>query len=359
MENLFGLAQDALRERIGEIAPRPYHAGQIFRWIYARGVAEFASMTDLPRGLRAALEDRFRIRPPEVATVARSADGTSKYTLRLEDGELVETVRIPEARRLTICISSQVGCALGCRFCLTASMGLRRNLTPGEIVGQIWALRGRGDLPGGNFNVVLMGMGEPMHNLEAVMAAIAVLTHLDGFGLPWRRVTLSTAGHVAGIRQLAEYPSRPRLAVSLAATTDAQRDALMPINRRWPIRTLLEALREYPLRARERITFEYVLLDGVNDAPADAARLARLLHGIPAKVNLIRYNRTDQGEFAAPPEPRVRGFRDRLLDLGMPVSIRKRRGEDIFAACGQLALHGQDPGPAAATPLPAAGGTNP
>ncbi|MCZ6670743.1 MAG: 23S rRNA (adenine(2503)-C(2))-methyltransferase RlmN [Acidobacteria bacterium] len=344
-QNLFGSEEITLRERLAPVTPHPFHAGQIFHWIYGRGVTDFGKMTDLPLPIRAVLNDRFRIHPPAIASVARAADGTTKFTIRLEDGEEVESVLIPEGRRITLCISSQVGCALGCRFCLTAEMGLRRNLTPGEIVGQVWSLRQHAGLFDRTFNLVLMGMGEPMCNLDAVMAALGILADQRSFATPIRRVTLSTVGHVPGIRALARYPDRPRLAISLVATTDAQRDRLMPINRKYPIRELFSALREYPLRPKERITFEFVLMAGINDSLEEARRLARLLHGLRSKVNLIRYNRTGRGEFSPPAEYRVKRFRDRLLELGIPVSIRKQKGEEIYAACGQLALRRDVPPP--------------
>lgn len=344
-QNLFGSEEMALREWLAPVTPHPFHAGQVFHWIYGRGVTDFGKMTDLPLSIRAVLNDRFRIHPPAIAGVARAADGTTKFTIRLEDGEEVESVLIPEGRRITLCISSQVGCALGCRFCLTATMGLRRNLTPGEIVGQVWSLRKHAGLFDRAFNLVLMGMGEPMCNLDSVMAALGILADQRSFATPIRRVTLSTVGHVPGIRSLARYPDRPRLAISLIATTDAQRDRLIPINRKYPIRELFSALREYPLRPKERITFEFVLMAGINDSLEEARRLARLLHGLRSKVNLIRYNRTGMGEFSPPAEYRVIRFRDRLLELGIPVSIRKRKGEEIYAACGQLALRRDVPSP--------------
>ena len=343
-ENLFGRTEADLRDALAPWTDRPFHAGQLFHWIYGRGETDFAAMTDLPRALRASLAERFRIEPPAVARVIRARDGTTKYAIRLADGEEIETVLIPEGGRRTLCVSSQVGCALGCRFCLTAQMGLRRNLTAGEIVGQVWLLRREPELAGRSFNIVLMGMGEPMQNLDAVMEALGILADPRSVAVPMRRVMLSTAGHLPGILRLAQYERRPRLALSLTATTDPQRDRLMPINRKWPIAELLAALREFPFAPRERLTIEYVLLAGVNDSMSDAGRLAHHLRPLPAKVNLIRYNRTDQGDFAPPPEKQVRAFRDRLLELGTAVSIRKRKGEEIFAACGQLALRAPEPG---------------
>ncbi|MEE9227306.1 MAG: 23S rRNA (adenine(2503)-C(2))-methyltransferase RlmN [Acidobacteriota bacterium] len=355
-ENLFGLTEDGLREKLARLDSRGYQAGQIFRWMYGRGVTDFRAMTNLPLPLRETLGSHFRISCPIVDAVVRAADGTTKYTVRLEDGERVETILIPEGKRLSICVSSQVGCALECRFCMTATMGLRRNLTAGEIVGQVWLLRQHAALSVHPLNIILMGMGEPMQNLPAVMDALRLLADERTFNIPYRRVTLSTAGHVPGIRKLATYPERPRLAVSLTATTDKLRNRLMPINRRYPIGILLETLRGYPLGNREKVTFEYVLLAGVNDSVQDADRLAKLTHGLRCKVNLIRFNRTDGSEFIAQTEERVKIFRDRLRARKVSVTLRKQKGEEIFAACGQLALRRSDPS-AATDPSVKAGGS--
>ena len=272
----------------------------------------------------------------------RSRDGTVKYLLRLEDAEGVEAVYIPEKRRITFCISSQIGCPLGCTFCLTAKMGLVRNLTAGEIAGQAAVLAGEHRLRANEFNLVFMGMGEPLNNYDAVLSAFRVLTDAEGFGIAPRRITLSTAGVVPGLRRLAAERPRPRIAVSLSATTDALRNELMPINRAYPLAQLFETLREIPLAPRERITLEYVLLRGINDSPEDALRLAALAGKMPVKVNLIPYNEAAVKEYAPTRLPGALALRDLLLARGIPSSVRRRRGADISAACGQLAILDRD-----------------
>jgi 23S rRNA (adenine2503-C2)-methyltransferase len=315
-----------------------FRAAQLFRWIHARRAARFSEMSDLPAELRADLERRFSLDRLPVVHRAVSGDGSVKYGLELQDGAVVEAVFIPDGARRTLCLSSQVGCRFGCTFCATARMGLVRHLGAGEIVGQAMALIEPHELSHGSaFNVVFMGMGEPMDNLEAVLEAFEILTDPDGFGLSWRRVTVSTAGHVEGIARLAARPHRPRLAVSLNATQNEIRTRLMPITRKWPLEELKAALLAYPLRQGERLTFEYVLLTGENDSPADARRLAGLLHGLRARVNLIPWNPFDAPGHARPTLETVETFRDALLGRGCDATIRFSRGEDVMAACGQLA----------------------
>jgi 23S rRNA (adenine2503-C2)-methyltransferase len=338
VENLYGKSRDELGVLLAPLTGRAFHARQLFGWLYARGASDFGAMSNLPRPLREALAARFTIRTPARERRECSADGTVKYRLRLEDGKAVESVTIPEARRITFCISSQVGCPLGCEFCLTAKMGLVRNLAPGEIAGQVALLAAEHDLSANDYNIVFMGMGEPLNNYEAVMGAFRLLTDPEGFAIAPRHITLSTAGVVPGIRRLAGELSRPRLAVSLSATTDELRDRLMPINRAYPLAVLFQAIREFPLPPRQRVTLEYVLLRGLNDSLEDAARLASLVGAARVKVNLIPYNEGAGEEFSPPPAAAARAFRDRLLDRGVPASLRKRRGADISAACGQLAI---------------------
>jgi 23S rRNA (adenine2503-C2)-methyltransferase len=336
--NLFGMDRAGLAEVLGPLAPRPYRIGQIYRWLYARLATGFEAMTDLPGSVRSALAGRFRIAWPEVRETRRSAaDGSRKYVFGLDDGREVEAVFILHGRRVTLCLSSQAGCALKCRFCLTGTMGLQRHLTPGEILGQAAVLARDGGLRPNGYRIVFMGMGEPLHNYDAVMTAFRVLADPDGFGLAPRRVTLSTVGLVPAIERLARESPRPRLAVSLAAAHDALRDDLMPINRTHDLESLLDACRRFPLGPRERITFEHVLLEGINDSEAEARRLARLLRGVRAKVNVIPYNEAGVPGFRTPAPERAARFRDALLDLGVPASIRWSRGRDIGAACGQLA----------------------
>ncbi len=293
-------------------------------------------MTDVGKPLRAALADAFELPalpPPEVV---RAADDTRKLLFTLEAGRAIESVLIPDAPRLTVCISSQAGCAMGCAFCATARLGLQRHLSAAEIAAQLLAARRALD-PGERItNVVFMGMGEPLANYDHVVAAIEILTAPWGFGLSGRRITVSTVGLLPQLQRLVrETPAS--IAVSLTATTDALRDALMPVNRRYPLAELFATCRALPIAQRRRITFEYVLLAGVNDAPADAARLVRLLHGLRAKVNLIPFNPFPGAPYAPPTPAVVERFKQRLLAAGVNASTRVTRGRDIQAACGQLA----------------------
>jgi 23S rRNA (adenine2503-C2)-methyltransferase len=295
-------------------------------------------MSNLPLPLRSALSQRYRVGRPEVEARQQSRDGTVKYLLRLEDGKAVEAVAIPEKSRTTFCISSQIGCPLGCTFCLTARMGLVRNLTPGEIAGQAAVLAGEQGLQANEYNLVFMGMGEPMNNYDSVLAAFRILVDPQGLGIAPRHITLSTAGVVPGLRRIAAESPRPRIAVSLSATTDKLRDELMPVNRAYPLAVLFETLRAIPLAPRERITFEYVLLRGINDSLDDAVRLAALAGRMSVKINLIPYNEASVQGYARPAPAAARAFRDLLLARGLRASLRKRRGADISAACGQLAI---------------------
>jgi len=323
-----------------------YRAGQVFQWVYRRGITEFAAMTDLPAAQRAALADRFRISTPPVARRDISEDGTEKFLLTLQDGRHVESVFIPRTPHQTFCVSTQVGCAMGCAFCLTATMGLLRNLTPGEIVGQVRVLAGALDLHAARFNVVFMGMGEPLHNYDATMAAVRILADDHGFAVHPRRITVSTVGIVPGIERLAAEDVMPRLAVSLHAPTDEQRAALVPVNRKYPIADIIEACRRFPPARRGRITFEYVLLAGVNDAPDDARRLAALVQDLHVKVNLIPLNPAAGIPFERPSDERIDAFGRTLAERGITVMVRKSRGRDIRAACGQLAIEGTKKSPA-------------
>ncbi len=334
--NLFGLEREELA--VASAGPgRPgFRAAALYRWMYARRACDFERMSDLPAALRRELAARFRIDWPRAEKVAASADGTHKYLVGLEDGRRVEAVYIPQASgRITLCLSSQVGCALGCRFCRTAQMGFVRNLSPGEIVGQALRLEERHRLRP-PYNVVFMGMGEPLLNLDALMAAIRILADPDGLGLSARRITVSTAGYVPGIERLARESPRPRLAVSLNSTTDAVRSDLMPINRRWPLPELLEACRAFAAAGRGRVTFEYVVLRGANDGAEDVRRLVRMLSRLRCKVNLIPYNPIGGEEFRRPTAPALEKMRRALVASGVPASVRFSKGVDIGAACGQL-----------------------
>lgn len=335
-----------LESAFQELGIPAYRARQVFGWIYHRGVPDFAAMTDLPQALRASLAGRFRVHTLVTARRDVSADGTQKFLLGLGDGMSVEAVFIPDTPNQAFCVSTQVGCAMGCGFCLTATMGLVRNLTPGEIVGQVRQLADALDLRDKTFSIVFMGMGEPLHNYDHTMAAIRILTSPHGFGMSPRRITVSTVGLVPAIQRLATEDVMPNLAISLHATTETQRAALVPINKKYGIDEVLDACRAFPLGKRDRITFEYVLLDGVNDTPADAHRLARLLADIRGKVNLIPLNPAPGIPYERPSDDRINEFGRILADLGIIVSVRKSRGRDIRAACGQLAVEGRKKSPA-------------
>jgi len=324
---------EVVAESLGE--PR-YRGRQLFTWLQAKRARDFEAMHTLPRSLRGLLAARARIGRAGVARAQRASDGTRKFLFRLADGEEIESVLIPDGDRLTACISSQAGCPLACRFCLTGLMGMRRNLTAAEIVGQILLLQESLE-PGERLsNVVLMGMGEPLLNFPQVEKALRILSDERGAAISPRRITLSTAGHVPGIARLAASDLGVNLAVSLSATTDAVRDQIMPINRRWPLAELLAACRAYPLPNRRRLSFEYVMLQGVNDALEDARRLVRLLHGLRCKVNLIPFNTSPDLPDRPSPRPQVEAFQQILLDAGLTATIRESRGWDISAACGML-----------------------
>jgi 23S rRNA (adenine2503-C2)-methyltransferase len=348
--NIVGLTRDQLRAALIAAgtpeAQAKMRVGQVWQWVYHWGVRDFAAMTNLAKGYRALLEEKFTIQLPQVVTRQISADGTRKYLVRIAGGHEVETVYIPEDGRGTLCISSQVGCTLTCSFCHTGTQKLVRNLTAAEIVGQVMLARddlGEWPVPGAPkdetrliSNVVLMGMGEPLYNFENVRDAMKVVMDGEGLTLSRRRITLSTSGVVPEIARTAEEIGC-LLAVSFHATTDEVRDRLVPINKRWNIKTLLDALRDYPrLSNSERITFEYVMLKGVNDSDADARRLVKLIAGIPAKINLIPFNEWPGAPYERSDWDRIEAFADIIYKAGYASPIRTPRGEDIMAACGQL-----------------------
>jgi 23S rRNA (adenine2503-C2)-methyltransferase len=349
--NLVGLTRDALQEAL-ITAGTPtkqvkMRLGQLWQWIYEKGVRDFEQMTNLSKDYRALLADHFVIAIPEVVSKQVSTDGTRKYLVRIAGGHEVETVYIPESDRGTLCISSQVGCTLTCSFCHTGTQKLVRNLTAGEIIGQVMLARddlGEWPAPGRNpatsarllSNIVLMGMGEPLYNFENVRDAMKIAMDPEGIQLSRRRITLSTSGVVPEIARTATEIGC-LLAVSFHATTDEVRDKLVPINKRWNIEALLEALRDYPKASNsERITFEYVMLKGINDSDADAHRLVDLIKGIPAKVNLIPFNPWPGAPYARSSNNRINAFSEIVYQAGYASPVRKPRGEDIFAACGQL-----------------------
>lgn len=349
--DLRSLDRAELDRLVAELRERPFRARQLYRWLHLRGAASLDEMTDVPRSLRAALAERCALTTLERDAEQRSSDGTIKWRWRTADGRAVESVYMPEAERKTLCVSSQIGCGMGCSFCVTATLGLSRNLTPGEIVDQVHRANRRlvelGEGVGNRplTNLVFMGMGEPLANFENLKAALEILLSEDGPNFSHRHVTVSTVGLAPMIRRLGEE-TQVKLAISLNATTDETRSRIMPVNHRWPISELLRACREFPLKQGRRITFEYVMLGGVNDGDDDAERLSRVLKGIPSKVNLIPYNESPGLAHEAPEQARVEAFRDRLVAAGITAVVRKSRGRDIAAACGQLAaasspLHGR------------------
>jgi 23S rRNA (adenine2503-C2)-methyltransferase len=329
-----------LEDALVELGAPRFHGRQIFHWIHRRGVTDPSGMTDLGRALRAELADQFVIGTPSVISRQVSADGTTKFLLGLGDGRRIEAVYIPDTPAQTFCISTQVGCAMACAFCLTGKMGLMRHLTAGEIAGQVRVLALETGLADRTFNIVLMGMGEPLHNYDATMKALRMLADEQGLAVHPRRITLSTVGVLPAMERLAQEPIMPNLAVSLHATTDEDRSAIVPINRKYGLEELIEACRQFPLAKRRRITFEYVLLAGVNDTPEDARRLAKLLAGIKAKVNLLPLNAAPGIPFERPSDERVDAFAKILADREVTVSVRRSRGRDIRAACGQLIVEG-------------------
>ena len=335
--SLLGTSRQSLARLMQQQGEPAFRGRQIFRWIHQQRSADFTAMTNLPESLRGRLAENFSVARPEVRDRRQAEDGTCKWVLSLDDGQVIEAVYIPDGQRITLCLSSQVGCAFGCTFCATATMGKIRNLTTAEILGQVLTLvDGHHIAPSQPFNIVFMGMGEPMDNFEAVMEAFDILTDPEGANLSWRRITISTVGHVDGIRRLAAMENRPRLAVSLNATTDSQRERLMPVNRKWPLEQLCAALSDFPVRSAERITCEYVLMAGETDTAADGRNLVRLLHGLPVKLNLIPWNPSPGLPHERPADEAVEGFRTALLARGLDASIRFSRGRDAAAACGQL-----------------------
>jgi 23S rRNA (adenine2503-C2)-methyltransferase len=343
--DLANFDRPALEAALEERGHKRFHARQIFRWIHKQGVTDVAAMTDLSRELRATLAEQFTIATPEVVAHERSSDGTEKFLLRLSDGRQLESVFIPDTPGMTFCISTQVGCAMACAFCLTGKMGLVRNLTAGEIVGQVRVLAGALDMRDKSFNIVLMGMGEPLHNYDETMRALRMLNDEHGFAMSPRRVTLSTVGLLPALEKLAREPLMPNLAISLHAPTDRVRGDLVPLNKKYGVADIIDACKRFPLAKRSRITFEYVLLAGVNDSPGDARQLAQLLSGVKSKVNVIPLNAAPGIPFERPSDEAIDQFARILAERGVVVSVRKSRGRDIRAACGQLIVEGQQRSP--------------
>jgi 23S rRNA (adenine2503-C2)-methyltransferase len=335
--NLIGLIPAELEDLAVDLGASRYRGRQLATWLYRKGVASLEAMSDLPRDFRAQLAERAFTRLPELERTTVSQDGSRKLVFQLDDGARVSAVLMPDDDRITLCLSTQVGCGYGCAFCLTGTMGLTRNLTAGEIVGQLLAANATLAVDQRVSHLVFMGMGEPLANCAALVSAIRIITDARlGLGYSPRRVTVSTVGLVAGIDRLAREDLKVNLAVSLHAASDEIRSRLMPINRSWNLGALVDAVRRYPLAPRQRVFFEYAMLDGVNDSDEEARRLVRLLRGIRAKVNLIPFNDWDGSSFARPPIARILAFQAILLKAGVTTTVRWSKGEDIGAACGQL-----------------------
>jgi 23S rRNA (adenine2503-C2)-methyltransferase len=336
--NLFGLDRAALLSAVAELGEPAYRSRQIFSWLYRKRARAIDSMSDLTKTLRDQLSSRYFLRWPDVAERARSQDGTVKYLFRLDDAADVEAVFIPEEKRRTICISTQAGCPLKCAFCLTGIGGYTRNLKPWEILGQVALVMDEAPTLALPWNVVVMGMGEPLLNYEATVLSLRILMDPEGFSISPKKLTLSTVGILPALEKLMAEPVRPNLAISLHAPNKALRRALMPIEERYPLEAVIAAAQRYPIPRGGRVTYEYVLLGGVNDSVLHARELARLLEGARAKVNLIPLNPAPEIPFHPPTPEAVDAFCKVLAAAHVTVSVRRSRGQDILAACGQLHL---------------------
>ena len=335
--DLRDLQRDEIAALLAAQGEPDFRARQVCQWVYKRQATSLQQMTNLPEALRQRLQNQWYVSTLTLLRQQRSEDGTEKLLFGAEDGNRIETVLIPRGDKRTICVSTQVGCALGCRFCLTAQGGLVRSLRPAEIVGQVLYFQEPGREPARDFtNIVFMGMGEPLDNFRGTVQAVRILTADWGLGISPRRITVSTSGLARRLEAFGREDLKVNLAVSLNATTDAVRSRIMPINKAYPIDRLLQACRDFPLAVRQRITFEYVLLRGVNDSLADAKRLVRLLHGLRCKVNLLPFNEIPEAPYRRPTDDAVQRFWTWLVEHGVSASVRQSRGRDISAACGQL-----------------------
>ncbi len=334
--DLKNMAPSELQQWLASAGKERYRTTQVLRWLYKEGVHSPDQMSNLSKKFRQELDRTSRISRLHCLRTERAQDRTCKFLFELEDGNRIETVLIPDDDRLTLCVSTQVGCALGCRFCLTGQKGWTRDLLTSEILDQILAVRETLRANEAITNIVLMGMGEPLANYENTLRAIELMKHPDAFKFSYRRITLSTVGLIPQLEQVSKGPIYFRLAISLNAADDDTRSQIMPVNRRYPLKRVLEACRRFPLRPRDRITFEYVLLEGINDSPQDAKRLVKLLRGIPSKVNLIPLNEAPGIPFKRPSENRVRLFQEIIMEGGLMAIVRASKGGEISAACGQL-----------------------
>ncbi len=339
--DLAGLELNELEAFVQSLGHRKFHAKQLYHWIWKRGVSDFSEMSNLGLELRAALGEKATISVPDVVGHDVSSDGTQKFVLRLGDGRRIESVFIPDTPKQTFCVSTQVGCAMGCAFCLTGKMGLIRHLTAAEISAQVRLLATRLDLLDKSFNIVLMGMGEPLQNYDNTMKALRMLNEKEGLDMHPKRVTLSTVGLVPMMDKLAQEELMPNLAVSLHAATEETRRAIVPPTKKYSLSDIIEACKRFPLSKRRRIMFEYVMLAGVNDSDEDARKLVKVLSGVKAKVNLLPLNAAPGIPFERPSDERINAFAKILAGRGLMVSVRKSRGRDIRAACGQLIVEGQ------------------
>lgn len=335
MQNIKDLTLNKIEHWLLSIGEKPFHARQIIAWIYARGAASFDDMTDLSKGLREKLKTEFLVSKPNIVSTEISSDNTKKILIKFDDGNCIECVLIPEENRLTLCVSTQAGCSLGCKFCMTGKMGFARNLKLSEMTDQIFAAQSALTDNQKITNIVLMGMGEPLLNYDEVIKFLNILIEPKGFAFAARRITVSTAGIAPMIERLGKE-TKVNLAVSLNAAADETRTSLMPINKKYPLKQLLDACRKYPIQRNRRVTFEYILIKGVNDSLDDARKLVKLLKDIPCKINLIPFNPFPDSGFERPDDKTVSAFQKILLDAEYTAFVRQSKGRDISAACGQL-----------------------
>ena len=336
-QNFFGTSETELKEIFCEWNVETYRVHQVFTWVYHYNCRDFSEMSNISKSLRSKLAEHFHFSLPKIQQRTHSIDGSIKYLMELNDGAVVESVWMPSDSRKTLCLSTQVGCRLNCSFCLTASLGLKRNLTAGEIIGQHIAINEELEEKDQITNVVFMGMGEPLDNYVPVVNALRIMTSPEAMKVSTRKVTVSTSGLVEKIKAFQEENLHINLAISLNASDNATRDWLMPINKKYPIEVLIDCLKKYPLTPQRRHTIEYVLLEGINDSDEDAERLAKWLQGVPCKINLIPFNFFDSSEYRPPSENRVLDFQNYLMKRNFSAFIRKNRATDILGACGQLA----------------------
>lgn len=338
MENFFGLTLSNLEAQIGALGKEKYRARQLFRWVYNLGNLDFSEMTNIPKGLRTIFGEMFSLKTLPISQALSSRDGSIKFAFVADDGQIIESVLMPEKKRTTLCVSTQIGCRMGCRFCVTGKMGFRRNLNAAEIVGQLITVREhlKKNEKGPVTNIVFMGMGEPMDNIDNVMTALNILKDPGGLDLSYRKITLSSVGLLDGLRALDSKSAV--IAISLNAADDATRSMLMPINRLYSIGKIMEFVRDFKGTKRTRITFEYILIKGVNDSLDDAKKLADLLKDIKCKINLIPYNASSYTEFETPERAQVDRFHKYLIDRYFTTIIRDSRGQDVCGACGQLGM---------------------